>query len=286
MDGTIFGYPWISRGEGEPKYYYETSHELQKGVAFYIWEKQLVSPPHVHGSVEFVYCIEGKLAAKIGGERFILEPGQCAAVSSFVSHEFYSSEKVTAYTVILPPCLPGYEQMLKNRSFARAVMTDDGGKTLLSLFRLMKTVRLRDGAASSFDRTARDRVLHGLSAALIELTVSQCGLKESAKETMLIADALGYLHAHYREEIRVPSLARRLGYSQQEISDRFMEVFGMTVLSYVNHLRACDVRARLDENAGMTLEEAASLAGFGSMRSMLRAYRKEYGCTPSENRPS
>jgi AraC-like DNA-binding protein len=121
-------------------------------------------------------------------------------------------------------------------------------------------------------------------SAFVGLMIHACGLRENTAATPLITAALDYIHAHFREEIRIPELARQLYCHQQTLSDQFRAVFGMTITAYINHLRANEVCTLLAADACLTLQEASDRAGFGSVRSMLRAYHAEYGCTPTANR--
>ena len=56
----------------------------------------------------------------------------------------------------------------------------------------------------------------------------------------------------------------------------------MSVPQYITSLRTTMVCRLLSEQPELSLSEIAGQTGFQSMRSMLRAFRQHYNCTPSE----
>ncbi|HEY6964870.1 MAG TPA: helix-turn-helix domain-containing protein, partial [Erythrobacter sp.] len=62
------------------------------------------------------------------------------------------------------------------------------------------------------------------------------------------------------------------------------EGLGVNFSTFVNRLRCEDVAGALAEGRGDDLLDLALEAGFSSKASFNRAFRAEYGCTPSEYR--
>ena len=280
----IYGYPRIPRGDGKSDYYYESLRDIEQNLVCDKRDKPFVSSPHIHSCFEFMYCVNGYIDGCIDDVSFRLRPGQLAAVSSFVTHE-YESYDADALLLIIPRRLAvGYEKTFERHSFDKVVVDDDEQYTLLHQLRAIYSIHRRLGCCSGMDGIAYEQLIASVCSAFLGLAVYCCGLRENIAVNSSLIGALDYIHSHYNEEIRIPELARLMLCSQQTLSDQFRELFGMTIKSYINHLRANAVCTMLSTDASLTLSEATERAGFGSIRSMLRAYRREYDCTPSENR--
>ena len=91
-----------------------------------------------------------------------------------------------------------------------------------------------------------------------------------------------YLYSHYKEPITMPFLAKKFLCTQNELSQGFRQTFGTSPRAFLNRLRAEEVCSCLQANAQMTLEELADASGFQSVQTLLRVFKKEYGCTPKE----
>ena len=95
-----------------------------------------------------------------------------------------------------------------------------------------------------------------------------------------IGDALRFIHAHLAEPLSVDALAEACFLSRYYLMHRFREVTGCTVHNYIQQKRLTAAAERLNE--GMGISEAAHSVGFSEYSSFLRAFRKNYGMTPSE----
>ncbi|MBO5218742.1 MAG: AraC family transcriptional regulator [Clostridia bacterium] len=282
---TIYNYPWIPRGRGMSKYYYELLRDANEQVVCDIRREPFITPPHVHSCLEFMYCAAGRISGAVGDEKFVLEQGQFAAVSAFVRHEFYAPEPSEACLLVIPQrYLTGYSKRFERRTFAHTVRRDDAAGTIKSCHANLWRLLHRYDIYAGIEPTLHEQMLTGQLSAFVGMMIHTCGLRENTAATPLITAALDYIHAHFREEIRIPELSRQLYCHQQTLSDQFRDVFGMTIKAYINHLRANEVCTLLAADASLTEQEAAERAGFGSVRSMLRAYQAEFHCTPTENR--
>ncbi|MBQ8508701.1 MAG: helix-turn-helix domain-containing protein [Clostridia bacterium] len=242
------------------------------------------SPTHFHSSIEILYVEDGQMQVNIDNMNYTVSQGQFIAVPSFTFHSCCVNADARRWVVVIPPELLGSTaRQLDGKIFADCLQMDDG--TIFSLTRIIRHAYSQQGIFQG-DGNAENRrqIIRSLCAAIITAVISACGLREQNSPAPLIVNALKYIHLHFREDIRIPEMSHALLCTQQTLSSQFNAVIGMTISAYINHLRALDVRANLSDDPNMRLTEAAELAGFGSVRSMLRAYKREFGCTPSENR--
>jgi len=273
--------------EGKPIFNYELRRDYQDWIICSRNEKCIEYWPHFHHSLEFLYVERGVLYHEIDGERYDLTPGKLAIIPSFAVHAAQSDENVTRLLLMIPPmCLGSAGDLLDHKTFTRRVIDDDADGTLHGMLLLIGRAKRCEGifGGLSAESSEHKSVQQALANAFLRAVIARTGLCEVKRSSNLIIEALKYIHLHYTGCIRIPDMARSLLCEQSVLSADFQTVTGMTLNAYINHLRAIRVKLILTENPAMTLEEASALAGFGSVRSMLRAYRQEYGCTPSENR--
>lgn len=85
-------------------------------------------------------------------------------------------------------------------------------------------------------------------------------------------------------ELSVPRLARLLGTNSAYVSRALNEGIGQSFSSFVNRLRCDDVAARLRSGAEGDLLDIALESGFSSKASFNRAFKAQFGCSPSDYR--
>lgn len=89
---------------------------------------------------------------------------------------------------------------------------------------------------------------------------------------------------HRDPELNLAGLARRLGTNTGYLSRALNDGLGVSFSALVNGLRSREVGAAIANGSRDDLLELAVDAGFSSKASFNRAFRTQYGCTPSEYR--
>jgi AraC-like DNA-binding protein len=93
-----------------------------------------------------------------------------------------------------------------------------------------------------------------------------------------------YIDQHYCDvDFSQSNMAEELGVSQNYLSSQFKAYFGVTMISYVNSLRA-EKAASLLKNTEIPVQEIATACGFSNGDSLTRVFKKKYGVTPSDYR--
>ena len=118
----------------------------------------------------------------------------------------------------------------------------------------------------------------------MSLVLSKCSLKPKPRSTIHVVGAIEYITSNFRDELTVAGIAKALIVNQQRLSSEFREVMGMSVGEYISRLRVNEAARILLNDEDATVEVAAMQSGFGSMRSFLRDFRREKGCTPTKFR--
>jgi transcriptional regulator GlxA family with amidase domain len=88
---------------------------------------------------------------------------------------------------------------------------------------------------------------------------------------------------HLAEDLSVPALARRAGMSERNFARAFRRETGMTPGAYVESARVESARMAL-ETGDLPVESVARQAGFGTVETMRRAFRRRVGVSPVDYR--
>jgi transcriptional regulator GlxA family with amidase domain len=92
-----------------------------------------------------------------------------------------------------------------------------------------------------------------------------------------------WLPDHLDEDLSVPALARRACMSERNFARAFRDETGMTPAAYVESARVERARIAL-ETGDLPVETVARQAGFGTVETMRRAFRRRVGVSPASYR--
>jgi AraC-like DNA-binding protein len=92
-----------------------------------------------------------------------------------------------------------------------------------------------------------------------------------------------YIDAHLESSLTLEELGSVVQYSPFHLARRFRQATGQTLHQYVTKRRLANAHA-LITGTDLPLQQVAAQAGFSDQSHLSNAYRKAYGCTPSEGR--
>jgi AraC family transcriptional regulator, carnitine catabolism transcriptional activator len=104
-----------------------------------------------------------------------------------------------------------------------------------------------------------------------------------AEKSPRISRALTIMQKHIEKPLSVEHIAQLTGISQRQLERDFKELMKSTVAKHYLTLRA-EAARRLIRETGLSVTEVALRSGFSSLASLIRVYKQNYGCTPSEDR--
>ena len=88
-----------------------------------------------------------------------------------------------------------------------------------------------------------------------------------------------YVVENLHEDLTIETLSRETGTSKRSIQRNFKHHFGITVSDFIRKQRLEKARQAI-ERQGMTIAQAAFLAGYNSQSSFTSAFKQTYGSTP------
>ncbi|WP_276354182.1 AraC family transcriptional regulator [Cohnella caldifontis] len=108
-------------------------------------------------------------------------------------------------------------------------------------------------------------------------------LRTSRERDPHVGRALEYLHAHYKEEIRIETLSQVALMSRHHFIRSFKAAIGVSPYQYVQRLRIEEAK-RLLRQSDASVTEIGLALGFSSISPFYRAFRKTVGIAPESYR--
>ncbi len=101
----------------------------------------------------------------------------------------------------------------------------------------------------------------------------------SAKSRSVVR-AMALMREYIENPLPVPEIARRAGRTQRDLAARFWRELGASPRTVYQHLRLTQAR-KLVEETDFSVSEIAVRCGYGDASAMTRAFRGQFGCSPS-----
>jgi transcriptional regulator GlxA family with amidase domain len=105
-------------------------------------------------------------------------------------------------------------------------------------------------------------------------------LAAQAADRPPLRELQAWMPDHLDEDLSIPALARRAGMSERNFARAFRRETGMTPGAYVEAARVERARIAL-ETGDLPVETVAEQAGFGTVETMRRAFRRRVGVSPA-----
>lgn len=267
-------------------YFYEFNRDRIN--RFIVSTDPIVSPDkHFHNCMEVIYVIDGDTIAHIDGKTYHLSSGQLCAVSCFSTH-YYEACQEGQYIISLIPhrYFRETEEVFNTKSFANPVVNDIGNRPLLSILLILQNLAnnqtIFGTPCETIDDPDQEKQLYYLSSYLVNLLIQHCGLHERHRISAYVADAVRIIENEFQSELTVADICRKVGTTQKELSLNFKKTMNMSIISYIDQIRALEAGKLLNTAPKMTIETIMLESGFKSIRSFLRHFKNLYGCTPTE----
>lgn len=247
---------------------------LQKHEHGYALERRTVP------DYNFIYVTRGRVVWVIDNVDYPLEPGQLVIVPPDVWHSAYcQTQRVTLGSLHVLCELPGGQDVFKLLA-PPIYQTIEPGSSFDLYFR---------GFMREFDREDPQlrRLLfpgwaHLITRENFRLNAERGLLKMQFTDPLVVA-MLQDLDKHIAEEVTLPGLARRSGFSAQHLNRLFRKHLGVTPLQYLARVRM-ERAAELLRDGRLTVAEIARRVGVPDPYYFSRLFHNHHGKSPTQFR--
>ncbi len=91
-----------------------------------------------------------------------------------------------------------------------------------------------------------------------------------------------YLKIHLQEALSLEAVAAEFGFSKYHFARLFKDSIQMTFNQYLSALRMEQAEQLLEHSSWLTVQEIGNRCGYNSYAAFVKAFKKQYGCTPRE----
>lgn len=280
-------------------YYFSDYHRLLPDLPFTI-DIHFIDrfPAHRHDFLEISLVIEGRGKEVVNGIEHPMEPGTLTLVLPFQFHELHAEP---GSTLKLYNCMFSAELLTGSRDSAAGftdllLSGDDERPTFFQLDARQAELmsRIFQEMLEEFEgRQSWRNTL--LKAKLMEVMIRVDRLRsdfhrqqpgdmpERGEIPGSIWKVIRYMHIHYREALTLSGLAEAFHFNETYLSEQIKRHAGINFISLLHEIRlrhACSLLA----STNMTVSDIAYEVGYGSSKTLYKAFQKYKGVTPGSYR--
>lgn len=219
---------------------------------------------HFHRAFEIAYIAEGATDFIVDDEKIHAEENDIIFVHSYCCHTARDIYKNSKYVIAVSENFSkDINNLFKELTLPPYLGDKEFNKTLLPFFKVleqkgenMSTVLARGYANVIFGSLAEhyDKVL----------------VKQKNKNISVIADTLGYIDNHYKEQITLEDIANYFGYNKTYFSRLFNNHIGMSLNNYINMVRFDKFEELYKTSKNKNITNLAMECGFSSLATFYR----------------
>ena len=245
---------------------------------------------HSHDYYELYFFEEGAVTMVIGENPYSLQSGDVIVIPPGIDHRILLTDSEKPYRRFVLWLTPAYLMALEKRSPDYGYLlrrSAEQGRYVyrfdLPTFNALRTRLFTLLDEIHADRFARETAIDlSISDLLLYLgrTVYEQEQRRDRKEQLSRYEAITqYVDEHLDEHLSLDTLARQFYLSKYYLVHLFRENTGLSVHQYIlkKRLAACCDAMR----GGAAVGEVCRQWGFGDYSAFYRAFRKEYGMSPS-----
>jgi len=246
--------------------------------------KNIIPPfSHTHKEYEVMIPLTPIPVLQIDGVVFFGEVGFAYPVNANELHgsrfnvSDASHDHITIDKDFMENCLKLYG--VDNKKFNAKFEVTNELKTLIQIFK----------ENCNNNTVAKEDKLQAI-AKLICFNIVELGIlgeqKRAIKEKAIyrkMSDVVEYINVHYSENIDIPKLAEKLGFSEKYFISAFKSEVGDSPYSYLTKLRISQGKVLL-ETTNLSIQEIAKKCGFDRTNSFSSLFKSSTGKTPNQYR--
>lgn len=246
---------------------------------------------HHHAFYE-VYCfLGGNVEYWVEGSLYQLKKGDLLLINPMELHRPILKDKEDTYERIVLWIDKNYLESLSDGDTDLTKCFDVSNPNHKNLLRPEEInrpaiiARLGDLVREAYGKSFGSKIIaHGLFLQFMveinRMAASQTdNTKQKKENSPLVSNVLNYISEHFSEELSLEKIAKRFFVSKYHLSHEFTNSVGVGLCRYITIKRLIIARQMLAD--GKTASEASMLCGFKDYTNFYRAFKAEYGISPS-----
>lgn len=222
---------------------------------------------HVHQSVEILVVYGGCMRCMVNNRTENVSAGNIFISNSYDTHYYEYIGNASAYILVI------------GKEYISHILDD---KTEFNNFlhpssqameELLQLLTMSYGKFDQYNILQKRGFINSMLGILYSSNLIRKKEKNLNKEFFIKVSE--YISANYADDLRLPTLAKRFGYSENYFSALFNRMAGVNLNEYVNRVRICKVieqKKALEKR--YTLKEIVLRCGFNSMETYYRVLKK------------
>lgn len=223
---------------------------------------------HFHYHIEIIFVMNGEIFLIRDSRKYLLKAGKFAVIMPTERHGYKTESTSEIYILeISPKEIPEYNSLLKNKCFSKFIgsISPETQKNIRQ--------KMNGKALNPFEK--KDIIYKTFSLLYNELSLTNTKYEGGS----IFSDALNYITDNYHEKISLTSTAKAIGVTHEHLSRVFTKNFGISFCETLENLRLEEAEYLL-RTTDLSIAEIAFEAGFGSIRSFNRIFKKYFNLTP------
>lgn len=236
--------------------------------------KGLACIPHINAELEVIHVTEGTVDVSVGDVTLSVPAGSAVLILPYQPHCFQPRGEAT-----------GRVYMFRFRiasEFYNSRCTAGTAPFILNLSPtldawLREAVKL---AETHPDETTAKALFYPIIAEYLE---QENAAASHSPHALLVHRIMDYILNHLQDKITLKTLSAHFGINPASLSKLIKDYTHISFTDFVNNIRI-ERAIELIGGQDLSVTEAASQAGFGSVRNFNRVFQDTLGITPSEYR--
>lgn len=245
---------------------------------------------HYHDFYEIFFFIDGKIDYWIDGNLYHLMPGDILLIDSTELHKPVPAAETDRYERIVlwinKSYLANIEDGILNECFGKdrpsrnkviRLSKEEKDEIFSLAHKLCKEFYGREFAGHIGAYSLLLQILVQINRLANENTPV---VSEEISTPTIISDIITYINERYSEKLTLDSIANHFFISKYYLSHEFKSAVNTSLYRYIMIKRLNEAYALLSK--GYAASEVCSVCGFGDYTVFFRAFKAEFGITPTE----
>ena len=253
-----------------------------------IWESEAAThfDLHQHSAVELIMPLEGVSQYRMPDGQYNVQAGQILIIPPTCPHELTEVPGTRRYLMLFEPTplislrdQPSFSQIMHTPIHLK----EESALRTRIVGLLMQMIAVYFEQEPMWNTLCYAYLLQLYAALGSQPAFTRAAENEVRIDSEILNGAMTYINQHFMEDICLEDVASFTGFSRFYFSRVFRQFAGCSFTEYLTRKRmnvAIDLLVRTDA----PVQEVASQAGFGSVATFNRVFRRQNQCTPTQYR--